>query len=131
MKIYIEVEVPDDFEMGNIKAVELREAIDLGYWQQVSDKPIWFACDTEGAEFDVTFVTTQEEAAMAVESALADDPDLKFEDLVTPLFQAPQQREPLSDAEIESLGGKWVRDGYDVQALVRAIESAHNIGVKS
>lgn len=53
-------------------------------------EPVWFACDTEGAEFDVTFVATREEAAEAVDCALADNPDLKFEDLVTPLFTAPQ-----------------------------------------
>jgi hypothetical protein len=61
-------------------------------------EPVWFACDTEGAEFDITFVTTREEAAEAVDCALADDPDLKFEDLVTPLYTT--QPEPAVNAEL-------------------------------
>lgn len=61
-------------------------------------EPVWFACDTEGADFDVTFVTTREEAAELVDCTLADDPDLKFEDLVTPLFTEPQ--EPAVNAEL-------------------------------
>ena len=61
MKIFIQVEVPDDFEMGNIKAVELREAIDLGYWQQVSGEAVckvgahW----NTGGGFDVRNFTSQ------------------------------------------------------------------------
>jgi len=73
---------------------------------QPEQKPVWYACDTEGAEFDVTFVTTRDEAADAVDCALADDPDLKFEDLVTPLYTHAPPSEPkaeparLTDAEI-------------------------------
>ena len=69
-------------------------------------EPAWYACDTEGAEFDVTFVTTREEAAMAVECALADDPDLKFEDLVTPLYTAapqPTTPEPVNQMLLAAL----------------------------
>ena len=88
----------------------------------VVQEPVWYACDTEGGEFDVSFVTSREEAAELIDCALADDPDLKFEDLVTPLYAAPQPApvvqepdlswlKPDSQAEIR----EWLADGTFVE----------------
>lgn len=123
-------QVLDVLVLNNAKWKSLADSGDAGFWvaeeeyhyiqtekaiatlQAAIDAPeqgpAWFACDTEGGEFDITFVTTQEEAAMAVDCALADDPDLKFEDLVTPLYTAPPapqaQARELSDDDIDSIG---------------------------
>jgi len=75
----------------------LRKALDDEIAQAV--EPRWYACDTPGAEFDITFVTTREEAEENVEYALADDPDLTFEDVVTPLYLHPPQPQATTPAD--------------------------------
>lgn len=91
-------------------------------------EPAWFACDTEGGEFDITFVTTQEEASMAVDCALADDPNIKFEDLVTPLYTAPPspQAQDLSDVEIDNIWGSVDLDVPPFINFVRAVLAARS-----
>lgn len=112
--ITIQVQVPDDFDNHTLCiATEIEGVTHFLGWQQVSGEPCAVVNEVDN-NGPYAYVLTNQILHVG-----------------QMLFAAPQQREPLSDAEIESLGGKWVRDGYDVQALVRAIEAAHNIGVKS
>jgi hypothetical protein len=74
-------------------------------------QPAWYACKTQGGEFDVTFVATRDEAIAQVEYALADDPSLKFEDLIVNLYTGPQQRTWVGLTDEEILQGNkesWV-----------------------
>lgn len=52
-------------------------------------EPVWFAVDTEGADFDVSFVNSYEQAKELIDCTLADNTELKASELITPLYTAP------------------------------------------
>lgn len=87
--IFIKVQVPDDFETGNIKAIELREAIDLGYWTQVSGEPVAWMNPSRRVAWSQNDMDSFDEEIRAKYSV--------------PLYTAPHPLRELSNAEIKRL----------------------------
>lgn len=97
------------------------------------EEPTWFAVPTPGADFDVSFVQSMEEALQLNDG----DPDA--ESHITPLYTTPQvsppqARVPLTEERLKKLDfyahretgcktGSWAH----LMAFARAIESAYGI----
>lgn len=96
--------------------------------QPVAPEPAWFACDTDGADFDVTFVKTKAQALDVIDPEHP-DPD----SLITPLYAEPinpKIKESLTDEQIdEACAEVWGSDHGGVltvslqRAVARAIEA--------
>lgn len=94
-------------------------------------KPAWFAVNTPGADFDVSFALSMEEALQLNDG----DPDAMAQ--ITPLYAGspPTAREPLTEDEISDIVDVLEQAPTslahakhdDIVALVRAVESALGI----
>jgi hypothetical protein len=111
-----------------VKTNQQKDYVPLYLVPQISAEPIaWMFTHNRGnGKVGYTFETTEEHMRLAYRDTCLS---------ITPLFAAPQQREPLSDLEITSLAYDLnalpeVITDETLLALARAIQAAHNIGEK-
>lgn len=124
--ITIQVQVPDGFDQ--MTEDRKRHAVMYGNWQQVSGEPVAWMHNQEG-RVDCIHKSVKE-IWIKVGQPIGfyrEKVPCKVEHYTVPLFAAPQQRESLSREVIENL----IDQPGDSLSLCRAIENAHNIGVKS
>ena len=93
-------------------------------FEALMPEPKWFSIDTPGADFDLTFVQSREDAKDLIADSIASAPESAENELITPLYTADQLSAAMQ-AVAERAAKKEREDGAVVAAYAFPSLTSH------